>query len=108
MQASKLQMHTIDRIADAWERQLRSSRGPAGVPKAPGAPTGPLPSIADPVSEMMRMGEMALIPFKLWMQAAEAWQRNWASALATRAGRPSAAEQAPKGQRKRARRPRSR
>jgi hypothetical protein len=107
MEASKVQMRTIDRIADAWEQQLRSSRGPAGVPKAPRLPTVPLPSAADPVAEMMRIGEMALVPFRLWVQAAEAWQRNWASAMAARAGRPPA-EQAPKGQRERARRPRSR
>ena len=103
MEASKVQMHTIDRIADAWERQLRSSRAAAGIAKAPRLPTGPLPSVADPVSEMMRMGEMALIPFKLWMQAAEAWQRNWASVMATRAGQPPGERP-----RDRVRRPRSR
>lgn len=89
IEASKVQMRTIDRIADAWEQQLKSSRDPAGVPKAPWLPAAPLPSVADPVSDMMRMGEMALVPFKLWMQAAEAWQRNWASAMAGRSVRPA-------------------
>jgi len=29
----------------------------------------------------MRLHELTLAPFKLWIQAAEMWQRNWASAL---------------------------
>jgi hypothetical protein len=31
--------------------------------------------------EMMRLGEMTLTPFKIWLNAAEAWQRSWAEAL---------------------------
>jgi hypothetical protein len=92
LEASKVQTHMIDRIVEAWERQLTSSRDPAGVPKALRSPVAALPprALADPVSEMMRMGEMALVPFKLWMRAAEAWQRSWASAVSARVERPPA------------------
>jgi hypothetical protein len=107
IEASKAQTRVIDRIVDAWERQLKSPHDPAGVPKALRSPMTALPAAADPVSEMMRMGEMALVPFKLWMQAAEAWQRNWASAMAARAGRPPATGPV-KAPRERARRARSR
>jgi hypothetical protein len=108
-EASKVQRQMIDRIVEAWEQQLKSSGDPTGVPKALRSPMTalPQPPLADPVSEMMRMGEMALVPFKLWMQAAEAWQRNWASAMSARAGR-SPAEPPAKGPRQRAKRARSR
>ena len=84
--AAKVQTHSIDQIMEALERQLKSPDDAGGVPKAfgstmPAFPRGPL---ADPVAEMMRMGEMALVPFKLWMRAAEAWQRNWATAVSAR------------------------
>jgi hypothetical protein len=34
-----------------------------------------------PVSEMMRLGQMTLAPFKLWIEVAETWQRNWMTAM---------------------------
>jgi hypothetical protein len=37
---------------------------------------------------MMRLSEMALVPFKLWMQAAEQWQRNWVNLMSPRNGPP--------------------
>jgi hypothetical protein len=104
VEASKVQAHTIDRIVDAWERQLKSGHDPAAVLKALRSPMAAFPqrSLADPVREMMRMGEMALVPFRLWMQAAEAWQRNWASAISARPVPP-----APRQAKGRARRPRA-
>jgi hypothetical protein len=78
--ASKIQTHMIDQVMDAWEQQLKFQRGaPEGlrfqVPVFSGSP------FADPVSEMMRLGEFTLVPFKLWIQVAEAWQRNWAAVM---------------------------
>jgi hypothetical protein len=35
-------------------------------------------SATDPVSELMRLSEMTLVPFKIWLSATEAWQRGWA------------------------------
>ena len=80
--ASKTQAYMIDQVMDAWEQQLKASNVPSGLhesfkfqaPRRFG-------SAFDPVSEMMRLHELTLAPFKLWIQAAEMWQRNWASAL---------------------------
>jgi len=69
MQASKAQMHLIDQLMDAWEKQLSaptSNQFLAQLNKFPGASFGAMPMSS---------------PFDLWMQAAETWQRNWASAL---------------------------
>ena len=105
LKAAKMHTQTIDQIVDAWERQLKSPRDPAGVPNAFKLPMPAFSErgLADPVSDMMRMGEMALVPFKLWVRAAEAWQQNWASAMSSRPVRP-----APRQVKRRARRPRSR
>jgi hypothetical protein len=94
LQASKVQTQMIERIVDTWERQLKSPRNPTGVPAAfkvrtPGPSGRTLP---DPVSGMVRLGEMALVPYRLWIQAATAWQRNWADAMSARAERPGRAE----------------
>ena len=69
----------IDQVMDAWERQLKSPSVPSGVPQGFmfQMPALSKSASADPMSEMMRLGEMTLVPFRLWMQAAEMWQRNW-------------------------------
>jgi hypothetical protein len=92
LKTAKMHTHMMDRVMDAWEQQLKSQRDPAGVPNAfkLSMPAFSEHGLADPVSDMMRMGEMALVPFKLWIKAAEAWQRNWASAMSARAERPPA------------------
>jgi hypothetical protein len=64
----------IDQIMDAWEQQLKSPT------RLQGAAMLPMPAVSgsgdhDPMSEMMRFWEM-FPPFKLWMQAAEQWQRR--------------------------------
>jgi hypothetical protein len=38
-------------------------------------------SATDPVSELMRLSEMTLVPFKIWLSATEAWQRGWAETV---------------------------
>ena len=75
LQASKVQAQMIDQLMGDWEQQLKS-RGAAPDPSM-----SRRPSVANPVAEMMRLGEMTLTPFKIWLNAAEAWQRSWAEAL---------------------------
>jgi hypothetical protein len=58
-----------------WEHQLKSRTA------LPDPSMLRLTSAADPLSEMIRLGEMTLTPFKLWLNAAEAWQRSWAEAI---------------------------
>ena len=71
VQASKTQMHVIDQLMDAWEKQMTapaSDQFLAQLRTLPGAGFGVMP---DAMSN----------PFGFWMQAAESWQRNWTSAL---------------------------
>jgi hypothetical protein len=78
LKASKVQTQMIDQVMDAWERRLKSEEVARSLPEGLAFQ---MPAFSDPVSEMMRLGEMTLVPFKLWIQAAEAWQRNWAAAM---------------------------
>ena len=84
--ASQMQLQMMDRVMDAWSEQINS----------PGA-TMPMPG--DFIEQLQRMqasamnagasgmpggngfGGMAMAPFQMWMQAAEMWQRNMASAM---------------------------
>jgi len=70
-----MQTQMIDQIMDAWEQQLKSPT------RLQGAAMLPMPALSasasnDPMADMMRFWEM-FPPFKLWMQAAEQWQRQW-------------------------------
>ena len=69
VQASKAQTQTIDQLMDTWKKQLTSPAADQFM-----AQLRTFPSAG--------FGAMAVSsPFDLWMQAAEAWQRNWQSAL---------------------------
>ena len=83
LKASKAQTHMIDQVMDAWERQLKSLDIPQGMPAGLmfQMPAFSGAAFSDPVFEMMRFGEMTLVPFRLWVQAAEAWQRSWVAAM---------------------------
>ena len=80
LKASKMQSHMIEQAMDLWQQQLKSQNVRSDVPgfivQTPAAS-----QFAVPVSEMMRFSEMTLAPFKLWMEAAETWQRNWMAAM---------------------------
>ena len=70
-QASKMQMHVIDQLMDAWQKQLTSPTADqfmAQLRTLPGAGFGLTP-------------EAMSNPLGFWMQAAEMWQRNWESAV---------------------------
>lgn len=85
--ASKTQTYMIDQIMDAWERQLKSSSSSSGLPESFKFQTPSLfgPPLIDPASEIMRLQELSLAPFKLWMQSAEMWQRSWADIMSVSA-----------------------
>jgi cellobiose-specific phosphotransferase system component IIA len=78
IKASKVQTQMIDQVMDAWEQRLKSQDTAGSLPEGL---TFQMPAFSDPVTEMMRFGEMTLVPFKLWIQAAEAWQRSLAAAM---------------------------
>jgi len=83
LKTADVQTHMIDQIMDAWEQQVKSVHDISDLPDAI-KPRVPVPSVSafgDPMSDMMRLGGMALVPFKLWVEAAEAWQRNWANLM---------------------------
>jgi hypothetical protein len=65
VQASKMQMHVIDQLMDAWQKQLASPTSDQFI-----AQLRSLPSAG-----------FGATPMDFWMQAAEMWQRNWESAL---------------------------
>jgi len=68
VQASKAQMNMLDQLMDAWEKQMSS----------PG-----LDPFVGELSKFTRGFGITPMssPIDLWMQAAEIWQRNWASTL---------------------------
>ena len=65
-QASKMQMHVIDQLMDAWQKQLTSPTSDQFI-----AQLGTLPSPG-----------FTATPIDFWMQTTEMWRRNWESALA--------------------------
>jgi hypothetical protein len=77
--ASKAETYMIDQVMDAWEYQLKSANIPSGLPESCKFQTPPLfgSAFMDPASEVMRLQELTLAPFKLWIQTAEMWQRSW-------------------------------
>ncbi len=90
LKTAHLQTHMIDQIMDAWEQQLKSVHDLSGISEAvkPRVPAASGSPFSDPVSEMVRLSEMALVPFKVWVEAAEQWQRNWAALMSARTGPP--------------------
>ena len=72
-QASKMQTNMIDQLMDAWQEQLKSPMpGPFNVQLPP------FPVMGFGASQN---STFQIAPVQVWMEAAEAWQRNWASAL---------------------------
>lgn len=74
-QISKMQVHMIDQIMDAWQQQLKNPGSMPGMPGMTGMPGMPsMPGMPD-------LGNMPLAPVQFWMQAAEMWQKSWQSAM---------------------------
>lgn len=74
LKAATVQTQLLEQLMREWEHGLKST---TGSPHPPMLGT----SSADPVSEMVRLGAISLAPFKIWLNAAEAWQRSWADAM---------------------------
>jgi hypothetical protein len=70
-QAAKMQTNMIDHLMDAWQEQLKSPMpGPFNVQ---------LPRFSGMGLGASQNSTFQLAPVQVWMDAAEAWQRNWAS-----------------------------
>ena len=71
-QASKMQTNMIDQLMDAWQEQLKSPMpGPFNLQLPP------FPVMGFGASQN---STFQIAPVQVWMEAAEAWQRNWTSA----------------------------
>lgn len=94
--ATQMQLQMMDQVMDAWSEQIES-------------PTAAMTLPTDFVEQLQRMqagaagasgfsgmpggdgfAGMAMAPFQMWMQAAEMWQRNMATAMSMwTGGRPN-------------------
>jgi hypothetical protein len=71
-QASKMQAKIIDQLMDAWQEQLKSPMsGPFNVQ---------LQQFTGMGSGASQNSTFQIAPIQIWMETAEVWQRNWASA----------------------------
>jgi hypothetical protein len=78
LKASSIQSQMIEQAMDLWQQQLEAQNWRSGVP---GSFQPPTPSQSTrPTSELMRFGGTTL-PFMLWIEAAQAWQRAWISTM---------------------------
>ncbi len=77
--ASRMQLQMMDQVMDAWKMQLRNPGTSFQMPQMPEMPG--MPGMPDFSKGMGDLGGMASAPFQFWMQAAEMWQKNWASAM---------------------------
>jgi len=72
--ASRMQLQMMDQVMDAWKMQLRD-------PSAAGFQMPNMPDFTKSFGDMGSFGGISAAPFQFWMQAAEMWQKNWASAM---------------------------
>ena len=80
-QTAKVQTQLIDQLIEVWKQQLKSPIGPMAIPRGlTGQTSGP--------SLSMMAGAMPdfdlFAPWKIWLQAAEMWQRTWMPDVAKR------------------------
>lgn len=91
-EASKMQLHMMDQLMDAWSQQIKAPDMSMASPndfmeqfkKFQEMTTSGMPGMQGmPGMNAMPpgMAGMAMAPFQMWMQAAEMWQRNMASAM---------------------------
>jgi hypothetical protein len=74
LKASKMQTQMIDQIMDTWEQTLKSPGALQGAAMLP-MPGSSVSGSNDPMKDMMQFWEL-FPPFRFWMQAAEAYQRQ--------------------------------
>ena len=105
-QGSKMQLQLMDQVMDVWEQQIKAPGsalpgmpGMGAMPGMPGMGAIPgMPKFENPFANMPGMQGMAGMmgpggipgmpdfsgmanPMQFWMQAAEMWQKNWATAM---------------------------
>lgn len=84
-QASKMQVQIVDQMMGAWEKNVSALGNGAKAPTFPSMPTFPgfgMPGAgSSPFPGFGDMGAMSANPMQFWMQAAEAWQKNWQQAM---------------------------
>ena len=78
---AKAQTQLIDQLMEGWKQQLKSPIAPMAIPRGlTGQTSGP--------SASTMAGAMpdfdAFAPWKIWLQAAEMWQRTWMPDVAKR------------------------
>lgn len=71
--ASRMQLQMMEQLMEAWKTQLRDPSASFQMPSMPDFTKG--------FGDMGGFGGMSAAPFQMWMQAAEMWQKNWASAM---------------------------
>lgn len=84
-EASRMQLQMMDQLMDTWSKQVKSPdmtmTNPADfmeqIKKFQQMGMGGMPGMG----QMPGMTGMAMAPFQMWMQGAEMWQRNMASAM---------------------------
>lgn len=92
--SSKMQLHMMDQVMDAWEKQVKNpgaafaspaammdqmksfTQNMGNLPGFPGFGKG-FPGMPD----MSNMSNMPMVPLQFWMQAADMWQKSWQQAL---------------------------
>jgi hypothetical protein len=70
---AKVQTQLIDQLIEGWKQQLKSPIAPMAIPRGlTGHTSGPSATMASAMP-----GFDAFAPWKMWLQAAEMWQRTW-------------------------------
>ncbi|MBL8566463.1 MAG: hypothetical protein JNM89_12170 [Hyphomicrobiaceae bacterium] len=81
--ASRMQLQMMEQVMDVWKQQLRD---PSSAMNMSSDFMKNMPDFTKgfdmgALSGMGSMPGMSMAPFQMWMQAAEMWQKNWASAM---------------------------
>ena len=71
---AKVQTQLIDQLMEAWKQQLKSPIAPMAIPPGLTGQTS-APSASTIAGAMPDFDAFA--PWKIWLQAAEMWQRTW-------------------------------
>ena len=79
--ASRMQLQMMDQVMDAWKMQLRNPGSGFQMPANMMQGIPGMPDFTKGLGDMGSLGGMSMAPFQFWMNAAEMWQKNWASAM---------------------------
>ncbi|MGD9783592.1 MAG: hypothetical protein AB7E80_00685 [Hyphomicrobiaceae bacterium] len=79
--ASRMQLQMMDQVMQAWKMQIKNPAASSMGMGMPGDFMKGMPDFTKGLGDMGGFGGMSAAPFQFWMQAAEMWQKNWASAM---------------------------